>query len=84
MLGSPNEGEPKVVSIHAPHRAPTDRRGGQQRRRPEMLEYAHTGERPSLCLVVDHDDAEREYAYGGEALTNPDAEPILTTAAHFG
>ena len=40
-----------------------------------MLEFAHTGERPSLCLVVDHDDAEREYAYGGEAVTNPNAEP---------
>ena len=37
----------------------------------EMLEYAHTGERPSLCLVVDHDDAEREYAYEGEAVDRP-------------
>jgi hypothetical protein len=34
--------------------------------------------------AVNHDDAEREYSYGGEALTNPDAEPILTTAEHFG
>ena len=37
----------------------------------EMLEYAHTGERPSLCLVVDHDDAEREYAYAGASVTEP-------------
>ena len=46
----------------------------------EMLEDAHTGERPSLCLVVDHDDAEREYAYAGSAVTDPDAESILASA----
>ena len=50
----------------------------------EMLEYAHTGDAPSLCLVVDHDDEEREYAYAGEAVTNPDAEPIADTAARLG
>jgi hypothetical protein len=50
----------------------------------EMLEYAHTGELPSLCLVVNHDDAEREYAYAGASVTNPGAEQILDTAAHFG
>jgi hypothetical protein len=50
----------------------------------EMLEYAHTGDRPSLCVVIDHDDAEREYAYAGEAATNPDAEPISATAAAQG
>jgi hypothetical protein len=49
----------------------------------EMLEYAHTGPRPSLCLVVDHDDAEREYAYAGAAVTNPDAEDIAVTAERF-
>ena len=49
-----------------------------------MLEYAHTGDLPSLCLVVDHDDAQREYAYAGASLTNPDAEPILDTASRFG
>ena len=84
MLGSPNEGEPKVESIHA-HigRRPIVAVGNSAGDR-EMLEYAHTGDRASLCLVLDHDDEEREYAYGGEAVTNPDAEPILTTAGHFG
>ena len=49
-----------------------------------MLEYTHTGELPSLCLVVDHDDDEREYAYAGTAMTNPAAEPIVDTAKRFG
>ena len=84
LAGSPNEGAPKVVSIHN-HigRRPLVAVGNSAGDR-EMLEFAHTGERPSLCIVVDHDDEEREYAYGGEALTNPTAEPITTTADRFG
>jgi phosphoserine phosphatase len=84
LAGSPNEGPPKVVNIHA-HigRRPLVAMGNSAGDR-EMLEYSHTGALPSLCLVVDHDDAEREYAYGGEALTNPGAEPITETAARFG
>jgi phosphoserine phosphatase len=83
LAGSPNEGAPKVNAIHA-HigRRPVVAIGNSAGDR-EMLEYAHTGALPSLCLVVDHDDEAREYAYGGEAVTNPDAEPIVTTAARF-
>jgi phosphoserine phosphatase len=84
LAGSPNEGPPKVVGIHE-HigRRPLVAVGNSAGDR-EMLEFAHTGRRPSLCLVLDHDDAEREYAYGGEAVTNPDAEPIVATAERFG
>ncbi len=71
MLGSPNEGAPKAVNIQA-HigRRPILAAGNSAGDR-EMLEYAHTGEHPSLCLVVDHDDAEREYAYAGAARDRP-------------
>jgi phosphoserine phosphatase len=84
LAGSPNEGPPKVVNVHS-HigRRPLVAVGNSAGDR-EMLEFAHTGERPSLCIVLDHDDEEREYAYSGEALTNPDAEPIRTTAERFG
>jgi phosphoglycolate phosphatase-like HAD superfamily hydrolase len=84
LAGSPNEGPPKVVSIHN-HigRRPLVAVGNSAGDR-EMLEFAHTGDQPSLCIVLDHDDAEREYAYGGEALTNPGAEPILSTAECLG
>jgi phosphoserine phosphatase len=80
LAGSPNEGPPKVVNIHA-HigRRPIVAIGNSAGDR-EMLEFAHTGGLPSLCLVVNHDDAEREYAYAGAALTNPDAEDIVVTA----
>ena len=35
----------------------------------EMLEYALASEGPSMALLVDHDDADREYAYEPEAVT---------------
>jgi phosphoserine phosphatase len=84
MLGSPNEGPPKAVNIQT-HigRRPILAVGNSAGDR-EMLEYAHSGSRPSLCVVIDHDDAEREYAYASQAVTDPDAEPILTTAERYG
>ncbi len=84
VLGSPNEGPPKAMNIQT-HigRRPILAAGNSAGDR-EMLEYAHTGERPSLCLVVDHDDAEREYAYAGSAVTDPDAESILVSAERMG
>ena len=80
LLGSPNEGEPKPVNIqvHIGQR-PLVAAGNSAGDR-EMLEHADGGERPSLCLVVNHDDAEREYAYAGASATDPTAEPILDTA----
>jgi hypothetical protein len=82
--GSPNEGEPKPINIQA-HigRRPilaAGNSGGDQ----EMLEYVQAGSHPSLCLLLNHDDAEREYAYESHAATRADAEPILTTAARLG
>jgi hypothetical protein len=35
----------------------------------EMLEYAMAAEGPSMALLVNHDDVDREYAYEGEAGT---------------
>ena len=35
----------------------------------EMLEYALAADGPTLALLVDHDDAEREYAYVAQAGT---------------
>ena len=84
MLGSPNEGAPKAVNIQT-HigRRPILAVGNSAGDR-EMLEYVDSGSHPSLCVVIDHDDAEREYAYASKAVTDPDAESILTTAEHFG
>ena len=81
MLGSPNEGEPKAVNIQAHIGRRPIFAAGNSAGDTEMLEYVHTGEHPSLCLVVDHDDEEREYAYSGASVTNPDAESVVDTRA---
>ena len=49
-----------------------------------ILRFARLADRPALRLLLLHDDAEREYEYAGAALTDPHAEPITDTAAHFG
>ncbi len=50
----------------------------------EMLEWAAAGEGPSLALLVDHDDAEREFAYVSTAQTFDEPEPITEVAARAG
>jgi phosphoserine phosphatase len=82
--GSPNEGMPKPVNIQAHIGRRPIVAGGNTAGDREMLEYAQTGHHPSLCLVIDHDDDEREYAYAGASFTDPGAEPIMTTAARLG
>ena len=64
-----NEGEVKVANIQR-HlgRRPIFAAGNTAGDR-EMLEYALASDGPSLALLVDHDDAEREYAYAAQAGT---------------
>ena len=48
----------------------------------QMLEYTKTGDGKRLCMIVLHDDAEREYAYG-PALGLPDTKVgTFTQALH--
>ncbi|HSL73866.1 MAG TPA: HAD family hydrolase [Ilumatobacteraceae bacterium] len=67
LFGEVNEGEPKVTNI----RRQLGRRpifaAGNSPGDTEMLEDALAGDGPSLALLVDHDDPEREYAYEGRA-----------------
>jgi hypothetical protein len=49
-----------------------------------MLEYAMAYDGPSLALLVNHDDAEREYAYESVAGTFAAGETITDTAARLG
>jgi hypothetical protein len=69
MVGRANEGEAKVVNIQRElGRRPIFAAGNTAGDR-EMLEYALATEGPSMALLVDHDDADREYAYEPEAVT---------------
>ena len=84
LQGSPNEGEPKAINIQAHIGRRPILAIGNSAGDTEMLEYAHTGPLPALCMVIDHDDEDREYAYSGASVTNPGAESILDTAQRFG
>jgi hypothetical protein len=84
LRGAPNEGPPKAVRIQEHVGQRPILAAGNSAGDTAMLEYAEAGPRGALCLVVDHDDGEREYAYAGSAITDPHAEPIAATAARRG
>jgi hypothetical protein len=84
ILGDANEGAAKVTNIQTQlGRRPIVAAGNSAGDR-EMLEWAWTGDGPSLALLIDHDDAAREFADAGTAETVADAEPITDIAARCG
>ncbi len=84
ISGVANEGEAKVGAIQA-HlgRRPVVAAGNSGGDR-EMLEWAAAHPGPTLALLVDHDDAVREFAYTGTAETFEEAEPITEVASRLG
>ena len=63
LLGEPGEGEAKVRAIqHRIGRRPI-LAAGNSAGDEEMFEYTRSGQNASLCLLVEHDDEVREYAY---------------------
>ncbi len=69
VVGEINEGEAKITNIRRQIGRHPILAGGNSPGDREMLEYATAFDGPSLALLVDHDDAEREYAYRSEAGT---------------
>lgn len=49
-----------------------------------MLEWACAGDGPSLALLADHDDGDREFRYAGAAGTAAEAGPITDVARRLG
>ncbi len=49
-----------------------------------MLEWAQAAGSPSLALLIDHDDAEREFHYTSTAGTFAETEPITDVGARLG
>ena len=84
VLGDVNEGPAKVSAVQT-HlgRAPVLAAGNSGGDR-ELLEWATAGPGPGLALLVDHDDAEREFAYAGAAGSFTDPEPITDVARRLG
>lgn len=49
-----------------------------------MLEWACSGDGPSLGLLIDHDDDEREFRYVGASASLAEPEPIVDIAHRLG
>ena len=84
LLGVANEGSAKVANIQTQlGRRPILAAGNSGGDR-EMLEWAQATGSPSLAMLIDHDDAEREFHYTGTAQTIAEAEPITDVGARLG
>lgn len=79
-----NEGAAKVSNIHRVLGRRPVVAGGNSAGDAEMLEYAMTYDGPSLAILVNHDDAEREYAYESVAGSFESGESIVDTADRLG
>lgn len=82
--GEPNEGPAKLPGLQRQLGRRPIMAAGNSPGDAEMIEYASGGDGPTLGLVVNHDDADREYSYTSEAGTFEAPEPILDTAARLG
>ena len=84
VASGPNEGRgkpPNIQRILGRHPCVA---GGNSAGDAEMLEYAMAYDGPSLALLVNHDDGDREYAYESVAGTFSANESITDTAARLG
>ena len=84
IAGVANEGAAKVSNIQTQlGRRPILAAGNSGGDR-EMLEWAAAGDGPTLALLVDHDDAEREFSYVSTAETFAEPEPITEVGERLG
>jgi len=84
LTGEANEGAAKVSNIQAQlGRRPILAAGNSGGDR-QMLEWAVGGEGPTLALLVDHDDEQREFRYVSSAETFAEPEPITEVGARQG
>ncbi len=67
LHGEVDEGAPKVSNMQMGLGRRPIFAAGNSPGDTEMLEYAMASGAPSLAILINHDDAEREYAYEGEA-----------------
>ncbi|MBV9830402.1 MAG: haloacid dehalogenase-like hydrolase [Marmoricola sp.] len=84
LVGGANEGAVKVSNIQAQLGTRPILAAGNSGGDREMLEWATAGEGPTLALLVDHDDADAEFAYVSSAASFADPEPITDVGTRLG
>ena len=84
IAGPVNEAQAKVRAIQSClGRRPVLAAGNSAGDR-EMLEWAMSGDDPGLALLVDHDDAAREFRYQSVSGTVAESEPITDIGSRLG
>ncbi len=84
MLGMPNEGDEKLFNIQqAIGRTPIFAAGNSAGDAP-MLDLVQHVDGPSLALLIDHDDNDREIAYESIAASFDDGHNIVHVAERSG
>ena len=84
QIGSANEGGAKIEHIQSQIGRPPILAVGNSGGDREMLEWAQASPHGGLAVLVDHDDAEREFAYESTAVTFQEDEPITTVGERLG
>lgn len=84
IQGGANEGAAKIENIQVALGRRPALAAGNSPGDAEMLEYTSTGDGPRLAILVNHDDADREYAYESEAGTFVAEERVTDTAQRLG
>ena len=84
QIGSANEGGAKIEHIQSQIGRPPILAVGNSGGDREMLEWAQASHHGGLAVLVDHDDAEREFAYESTAVTFAEDEPITTVGERLG
>ena len=84
IQGTANEGAAKVANIQTQLGRRPILAGGNSGGDREMLEWAGAAGAPCLALLIDHDDAEREFAYVSQAETIAEHEPITAVGQRLG
>ncbi|MDH5522273.1 MAG: haloacid dehalogenase-like hydrolase [Acidimicrobiia bacterium] len=84
LEGEVNEGEAKISNIQMALGRQPSLAAGNSPGDADMLEYTNSLDEPSLALLVNHDDAEREYAYRSEAGSFDAEEAVEATATTLG
>ena len=84
VQGQVNEGPAKISNIQIGLGRTPVVAGGNSPGDADMLEHTNSLDGPSLALLVNHDDADREYAYSSEAGSFDADEPVTDTASRLG
>jgi phosphoserine phosphatase len=83
-FGDPHEGAAKIATIQRLAGRRPILAAGNSGGDWEMLEYTVATDVPTLALLIEHDDAEREFAYGNAVDTPFGTEPLVTAARREG